>query len=496
MYYEKLDDLPSDFLWGAASAAYQIEGASNINGKGPSIWDTYAHVDGNTWQNTNGDTAVDHYHHLEEDIALMAKLGLKAYRFSISWSRVIPNGMGPVNQSGLDFYQKLINALIDAKIEPIVTLYHWDLPQALQDKFGGWESRQTVDAFQAYCQTVFKTFGSQVKYWVTFNEQNVFTSMGYRWGQHPPKVTSLKRMLAANHLINIANAQAICLCHNMCPHAKIGPSFGYGPVYSATDDPNDVLASLNADDFNNNWWLDVYCRGEYPYFLLKQFQRQGIALQITEDDQALLKRAHPDFLGVNYYHGGTVQTNRLQKPTANTKHFSATDPYLMQPASKQSETPEVSMFNAVPNTHLAKTKWGWEIDPTGFRIALRQLYEKYQLPLFVTENGLGSQDQLINGQVHDQDRITYLRQHLTALKAAVMDGVSVIGYCAWSFTDLLSWLNGYRKRYGFVFIDCDDYGHGSLNRIPKDSFYWYQQQIKSNGHNLQFTKGETTDGIS
>lgn len=491
MYYEHLDEFPPNFLWGAASAAYQIEGAYQEAGKGKSIWDTYAHTPGNTYQGTNGDVAIDHYHHMDEDVALMAKMGLRAYRFSVAWTRIIPDGEGEVNEAGLDFYRRLIHELKKNNIEPVLTLYHWDLPQALQDRYGGWESRGTIPAFVKYCRTLFAAFKDDVKYWVTFNEQNVFTSMGYRWENHPPKVSNVKRMFAANHIVNLANAEAINAFHEMVPNGMIGPSFGYGPVYPLTGDPNDVLAGLNADDFNNNWWLDVYCRGEYPYFLMKQLQRMGVAPTVTDADAQLLKSAHPDFLGVNYYHGGTVQENRLQKPVkADTqKEFSAIDPYLMQPKDDQAQSPEIPMFNSVANPSLKKTDWGWEIDPVGFRIALRQLYEKYRLPMFVTENGLGARDELKDGQVNDDYRIQYLEAHVQTMKEAITDGVDLIGYCAWSFTDLLSWLNGYRKRYGFVYVDRDDDSERTMARIPKASYFWYQHLIATNGSEIGPEKG-------
>lgn len=487
MYYKQLDDFPKNFLWGAASAAYQIEGGFDADGKGPSIWDVYAHQPGNTFKGTTGDVAIDHYHHMDEDVALMAKMGLKAYRFSVAWSRVIPDGDGAVNEAGLDFYRRLIKALKQNHIEPVLTLYHWDLPQALQDKYNGWESRQVIPAFEKYCRTLFEAFKDDVKYWVTFNEQNVFTGMGYRWGNHPPKVQDTKRMFAANHIINLANATVINLFHQLVPTGMIGPSFGYGPVYPLTGAPEDVLAAVNADDFNNNWWLDVYCRGEYPYFERKALTRAGLMPEVTAADDALLKSAKPDFLGINYYHGGTVQQNRLEKPVkdGNAKEFSATDPYLMQPKAEQAQSPEVPMFNAVANPYLAKTAWGWEIDPVGFRVGLRQVYEKYRLPLFVTENGLGALDELKDGEIDDSYRIDYLQDHLKTMKEAITDGVDMIGYCAWSFTDLLSWLNGYKKRYGFVYVDRDDDGPKDLKRIPKKSFYWYRDIIAQNGAQIK-----------
>lgn len=482
MYYKRLKKFPKDFLWGAASAAYQIEGAWNEDNKGPSIWDTFSKLPGKTFHGTNGDVAVDHYHRYHEDVRLMAEMGLKAYRFSIAWSRIIPDGDGELNPAGLKFYDDLIDDLLEHGIQPVITLYHWDIPQALQDKYGGWESREVIGAFKKYCAAVFEQYGDRVTYWVTFNEQNVFTAMGYRWASHPPNVTDVRRMYAANHIVNLANATAINLFHEMVPKGKIGPSFGYGPAYPITADPNDILAADNADDFNNNWWLDVYCRGTYPALVMNHLKSLGIAPEVTAADDRLLKSAKPDFLGINYYHGGTFQQNKIEHPAKGDEHckdFSSTDPYLMQPKDSQAQEPETPMFSNVQNPYLTKTEWGWEIDPVGFRIALRRVYEKYQLPIMVTENGLGAQDQLEDGKVvNDQYRIDYLQAHITEMQRALTDGVELLGYCAWSFTDLLSWLNGYKKRYGFVYIDRDDDSQRDLARIPKKSFYWYQDFIR------------------
>lgn len=489
MFHKKLDNFPADFLWGASSAAYQIEGASAEDGKGKSIWDVYAHEKGNTYKGTSGDVAVDHYHKYKEDVSLMKKMGLKAYRFSISWSRIIPEGEGKVNINGLQFYHNLIHELKKAHIEPILTIYHWDLPLALQEKYGGWESVKTIAAFKNYAKLLFKEFGTKVKYWVTINEQNVFTSMGYRWGTHPPKKHSIKLMLLANHHINIANAEVIKLFHQMVPNGMIGPSFGYGPTYAKTSDPEDVLASMNANDFNNNWWLDVYCTGKYPFFCKKQFEKLNIMPEVSGKEQKILEdtEAHPDFLGINYYHGGTFQQNRIQKAVKSDEQerFNKTDPYLEQPKEGKANEPEIPMFNNVENSYVDKTQWGWEKDPTGLRIALRQVYEKYHLPIMITENGLGAQDKVVNGKINDSYRISYLSDHIIAMQEAITDGVNLLGYCAWSFTDLLSWLNGYSKRYGFVYVDQNDQENGSLKRIPKRSFSWYKNVIKSNGKDLK-----------
>lgn len=488
MYHQQLEHFPKEFLWGAASAAYQVEGAWDEDGKGPSIWDQFSRIPDKTFEGTNGDVAVDHYHRYKEDVALMKELGMKAYRFSVSWSRVIPDGDGEINEAGLAFYEDLVDELLANGVEPVLTLFHWDLPQSLQERYLGWESRKTAEAFEKYCRILYQRLGKKVTYWVTMNEQNVFIPLGYRWAAHPPAVTDLKRMYAANHIVNLANAKAVKLFHELVPDGKIGPSFGYGPIYPLTADPSDVLAAENAEVFNNEWWLSVYCRGKYPRVLLKQLEKFGLAPTVLPEDRALLEdpAARPDFLGVNYYHGGTVKTNRIEKPAQEEKEFSKTDPYLMQPKGDQAQTPEIPMFNGVANPYLEKTAWDWEIDPIGLRVALRRLQARYDLPLFITENGLGAVDELTaEGQVHDSYRIEYLKAHLLELQKALTDGVEVIGYCAWSYTDLLSWLNGYKKRYGFVYIDRDEHNEKQLARIKKDSFYWYQEVIQTNGASLK-----------
>ncbi|KXT66117.1 Beta-glucosidase / 6-phospho-beta-glucosidase [Streptococcus gallolyticus] len=488
MYHKTLDDFPKEFLWGAASAAYQVEGAWDADGKGPSVWDQFSKIPNKTFEGTNGDVAVDHYHRYKEDVALMKKMGLKAYRFSVAWSRVIPDGDGQVNQAGLAFYANLIDELISNGIEPVLTLYHWDLPLALQERYGGWESRKTINAFLKYCDILFTAFKDKVKYWVTFNEQNVFTTLGYRLEAHPPGVRDLKRMYEANHIVNLANAKAIALFHQMVPNGLIGPSFGYGPMYPLTANPTDVLAAENGEALNNSWWLDVYCKGQYPKVIFKQLKALGLAPTLEEGDEEILKLGKPDFVGINYYHGGTAKVNGFEdteEAVATDKDSNVTDPYLMQNNRSEEVSPEKVMFAVVDNPYLEKTDWGWEIDPAGFRVALRRIYDRYDLPVFVTENGLGAIDELTaDGEIHDDYRIQYLEKHLLEMKKAITDGVEVIGYCAWSFTDLLSWLNGYKKRYDFVYVNRDEYSEKDLARIPKDSFYWYQTVIETNGSDI------------
>lgn len=479
MIYEKTAKFRDDFLWGSASAAYQVEGAWDKDGKGESVWDVYTRIPGTTFKETDGKVAVDHYHRYKEDVALMAEMGLKAYRFSIAWTRIYPDGKTELNEAGLEFYEQLIDELIAHNITPVVTLYHWDLPQHLQDLYGGWESREIIEDFNRYCVTLFKHFGDKVKHWVSLNEQNIFMTLGYVTAMHPPAVKSHKRMLQANHIANVANATVIESFKQYVPDGMIGPSFAYGPVYPYSCDPQDILSAENAEDLNNHWWLDVYCKGEYPTFAFKYYERLGIAPIVEEGDLELLARAKPDFIGINYYQTGTVASNPIDGvgPSEGMNNTGK------KGTAKENGLPGV--FKNVKNPNLETTNWDWAIDPTGLRVGLRRLTSRYNLPILITENGLGEFDQLEeNDVVNDSHRIDYLSAHVLACKEAVTDGVDLLGYCTWSFTDLLSWLNGYQKRYGFVYVDREENDEKELRRIKKNSFYWYQNVIESNGEDL------------
>lgn len=470
---------PSDFLWGAASAAYQVEGGWNADGKGPSVWDEFARVPGNTFQGSHGEVAVDHYHRFREDVALMAEMGLRAYRFSVSWPRVLPQGRGTRNEQGLRFYDELIDALLAHDIEPIVTLYHWDLPRSLQEAYGGWESRQIVDDFDAYARVLFERFGPRVKYWVTLNEQNLFTSQGYVTGRHPPGVTDERRFHLANHHAFLASARAIRSCRALAPHAVIGPSFALSPSYPASSRPDDIVASDNADEFLNHWWLDVYCRGLYPMVPFTHLQSLGLLPEVTAADDELLKSARPDFLGVNYYQSLTYTTNPIGGVTEG--HYNTTG---QRGTTNSSGRP--GWYRTTANPNLDTTNWDWNIDPVGLRVALRRLTSRYRLPLLITENGLGEFDQLTDTlEVDDDYRIRYLNSHLEECRIAIEEGVPLIGFCPWSFTDVLSWLNGYQKRYGFVYVRRTETDDLDLKRIKKKSFNWYREVIRSGGANLQ-----------
>ncbi len=465
----------SDFLWGSASAAYQIEGAANIAGKGASIWDEYSHKPGTTFKNTNGDVAIDFYHKYEEDIKLMHEIGLKAYRFSISWPRVLPNGKGLINEEGVNFYHKVIDLLISYGIEPILTLYHWDLPKSLQDEYGGWENRQIIEDFANYAKLIYKEFGSKVKYIVTMNEQNIFTSLGYHKMMHPPKKHDFQLFLDVNHICNLANAKAIKIYKEMGLSGKIGPSFAYGPLYAKTCSPDDVLAMEDASELGNYFWLDPYLRGSYSNIQIKLLEKLGYFIKFEDGDRELLKEGIPDFIGINYYSTGTVAKERIQstvKSAGNTVQGEKVD------------NPTEAYYHYVDNEYVRLTDWNWVIDPKGIKVALRRLYSRYEIPVLITENGLGAYDTLDDGYVHDQYRIDYLKEHIEAIGDAISDGVEVLGYCTWSFQDLFSWTNGYAKRYGFVYIDRDEESAKELKRYKKDSFYWYKDVIASNGEKL------------
>jgi 6-phospho-beta-glucosidase len=316
-----------------------------------------------------------------------------------------------------------------------------------------------------------------VRTWITLNEQNHNLINAYRLGTHPPAVQDEKRFYAANHNAFLANAAAILAFRRLVPEGRIGPSFAYSPAYPASSDPRDMLAFENAEDFMNAWWLDAYCLGRYPGAALAHLREIGFAPDIRDGDMETMARARPDFLGVNYYFSVTYAANALDGATPqriNTTGEKGTTPVSGLPG----------LFRTAPNPHLATTDWDWAVDPVGLRVGLRRLFSRYDLPLLITENGLGAFDRLEDERVHDGARIAYLRDHLSACKAALADGVSLMGYCVWSFTDVLSWLNGYQKRYGLVYVNRDENDPRDLRRVRKDSFAWYAETIRQNGANL------------
>lgn len=473
---------PSDFLWGSASAAYQIEGGYQSGNKGMSVWDSFVRIPGKTYQETTGDIAVDHYHRFKEDIALMAEMGLQTYRFSIAWSRIYPDGNKAINPLGIAFYHELIDECLSYKIEPMITIYHWDLPQHLQDAYGGWENRQIVDDYVQYATTLFREYGSKVKYWITMNEQNVFTRLGWMSGAHPPgKINDEKLFYQVNHHAFMAHAKTVLVFKKLVPFGMIGASFNYHASYAKDAHPQHALAKADYDDLINYWWLDMYGYGRYPKAAWQYLEEKGVTPDVQDGDSAILKEAASklDFLGINYY-----RTDMIAYCDENEESAAA----IFNTTGKKGTTQTVKvpgMYQVPLNPYLPTTDWDWTIDPEGLRFCCREITSRYDLPIIITENGLGAFDKLEDGKIHDPYRIAYLQKHLLALKKAIEEGCNVIAYCTWSFTDLLSWLNGYQKRYGFVYIDRQEAEHsGTLARIKKDSYDWYKEVIASNGASL------------
>jgi 6-phospho-beta-glucosidase len=460
---------PSDFLWGASISAYQAEGAWNADGKGPSIIDMHSGLSENS---ADFAVAADHYNRVLEDIALFKELGLKAYRFSIPWTRIIPNGEGSVNPLGVAHYHQVIDALIEADIEPIVTIYHFDLPDAL-DQNGGWLNRENIDAFVEYCRVLFQEYGSKVKYWLTINEQNMMILYSQALGTAGRNGGDMRVMYQQNHHMFLAQAKAMALFHEMVPDGKIGPAPNIVSVYPATPDPADVVAADDWDAVRNLLYLDLSVRGSYHPVAWAYLKERGWTPRILDGDLEVLEAARPDFIAFNYYSTQTVGAS-----SGNTSDLQT------RGEDQQIVRGEVGLYRAYKNEYLPTNAFGWEIDPIGMRTTLRRVWDRYRLPLIITENGLGAPDELVDGRVHDDYRIDYLRRHIEQIQWAISEGVECFGYCPWTAIDLVSTHQGMRKRYGFVYVDRDDNGLGTLERYRKDSFFWYQKVIATNGTNL------------
>lgn len=470
MEHKKLKQFDENFFWGASTSAYQVEGAWNEDGKGMSVMDMAKHPEGTS----DFKIASDQYHRYKEDVALFAKLGLKVYRFSIAWTRVLPEGTGKINEKGIQFYSDLIDELLAHNIKPIITMYHFDLPYALQQK-GGWSNRDTIDAFENYAKALFTYFGDRVEYWLTINEQNMMILHGANIGTVDSNSKNIeKELYQQNHHMLLAQAKAMKLCHAMCPNSKIGPAPNISSVYPASSKPEDVLAAQNFSAIRNWLYLDMAVFGRYNSIAWSYMSEKGYTPSIQEGDMEILSDTKPDFIAFNYYSTATVVQN-----TDNASNYNSI-------GDQQSAEVEVGVYSGVSNANLQKTEFGWEIDPVGFRSTLREVNERYNLPLIITENGLGAFDELEEGDVINDDyRIDYLRKHIEQAKLAVTDGVNLIGYCPWSAIDLISTHQGFRKRYGFIYVDRDDFDLKDLRRIPKKSFYWYKKVIETNGDNLE-----------
>lgn len=470
MIYQKLLDFPEHFLWGASTSAYQVEGAWDEDGKSPSIIDMYEHPAGYA----DFTVASDHYHHFAEDIALFAKMGLKAYRFSIAWTRILPQGTGEVNPAGVEHYRAVIAECRKYGIEPVVTMYHFDLPWCLEQQ-GGWLNRATIDAFENYARVLFTEYGGEVKYWLTINEQNTMIlhpgAIGLPKGGQLPSRKALYQM---NHHMMLAQARVMKLCHTMCPQAKIGPALNLTAMYPETCRPEDAIAAHNWEVLRCWNFADVPVFGQYHPLAMRYLEDRGLTPEIQPDDWDTLAGAKPDFIAMNYYSTATIAASRGDASDVSAR---AGDQQIM--------LGEEGVYRAAENPYVGKTQYGWVVDPTGFRYTLRKVCERYHLPILITENGIGAPDKLeADGSVHDPYRIEFYEKHLHAMREAITDGVDMLGYCPWAAVDVVSTHQGYAKRYGFIYVDRDEQDLRDLRRYPKDSFYWYQKTIAENGKNL------------
>lgn len=446
---------PDDFVWGAATAAYQIEGATDEDGRGESIWDRFSHTPGKTLNGDTGDVACDHYHRWQDDIQLMRELGLQAYRFSVAWPRILPEGRGRINEAGLAFYDRLVDGLLEAGITPWVTLYHWDLPQALDDA-GGWTNRATVDAFAEYTEIVTQRLGDRVKHWITLNEPWCSSFLSYYIGEHAPGHKNFPEALQAVHTLLLAHGQAVPIVRRNSPDAQVGITLNLSQAYPATESPADQAAAWRYDGYFNRWFLDpLYGRG-YPEDI---FALYGDAVPAIEAGDFETIAAPTDFLGLNYYSPSFI-------------HDDPSDPLL-----------------GVGHTRLEDAEYtamNWVVYPKGLYDQLLRVPRDYPTgPLYITENGAAYADaepQDMNGElrVADAKRTHYYAEHLAAAQRAIQDGSPLKGYFAWSLMDNFEWAFGYTRRFGITYVD-----YQSQQRVLKDSGRWYSRVIAANALDVE-----------
>lgn len=462
-----IKQFPEKFIFGAASASYQVEGAFDADGKGLSNWDVFSKIEGKTFEGTNGDVAVDHYHRYKEDVQLMKKMGLQSYRFSISWSRILPKGIGEVNENGIKFYNDLIDELLLNDIEPIITLYHWDLPNCLEE-LGGWSNTDSVDWFLEYANLCISEFADKVNKIITFNEMSVFVTHGYIKAAHPPNLSDETLFAKALHNVNMAHAKCVIETKKKFPTLKIGITHAIGPSYPMSTSKEDFLQKKLLDEYNYKLYFDASLKGKYTKTEIYTSLLNSYGTTKMYDDCKVMREAAAlnDFVGINYYQPSRISATSTPdcKVRKNQTREKATGA-----AEKRCD-------------YLNYSKWGWEIYPDALYDILRDIYMDYNgIEIIITENGLGDEDPVDNGVIDDVNRIHYINDHLFQVKKAITNGINVSGYYAWSFTDLLSWLNGYKKQYGFVYVDHNN----NLERICKSSFHWYSEVIKSMGENIQ-----------
>lgn len=473
---------PKGFLWGGATAANQCEGAYDVDGKGLSTADVMTagargvprrvtpELEPGTYYPSH--MAIDHYHHYAEDIALFAELGFTCYRFSVNWTRIFPTGdEQEPNVAGLAFYDRILDELERYGIEPIVTISHFETPLGLVQKYGSWDNRAVIDCYLRYARTLFEHFRGRVHYWITFNEINCMSTQPWV-AAGIDSTDEAVRMRAAYHEL-VASAQATLLAHEIDPTNQVGTMYAGHFAYPASPKPSDVLGTMRFMQ-RMLFYLDVQCLGEYPPYKLKELERQGITLPVVPGDAETLRAGTVDFVSYSYY----LTHVTGEKTQGIIKGMNGID-------------------TGYKNPYLAKSEWGWSIDPEGLRYSLNLLYERYRRPVMVVENGLGAVDTVEpDGSIHDSYRIAYMRDHLLELERAIEhDGVPVMGYTMWGPLDIVSASTGeMKKRYGVIYVDVDDQGNGTFQRSKKDSFAWYQRVIATNGASLHDDMPAQSDG--
>ncbi|WP_462411494.1 glycoside hydrolase family 1 protein [Neobacillus sp. Marseille-QA0830] len=473
---------PEGFLWGGATAANQLEGAYLEGGKGLNIADVLPGgkirdslrnnpdfdlvVDESKYVYPNRD-GIDFYHRYKEDIALFAEMGFKTYRMSISWSRIFPNGNETEpNEAGLAFYDNVFDELVKYGIEPVVTLSHYEMPLYLVKEYGGWRSREVITFFERYARVVFNRYKDKVKYWLTFNEINSGVRrplFGLGFLPLKDKEENAQATFQAFHHQFLASALAVKWGHEIIPDSQIGCMLIYAPVYAYDCNPENMMYALETSRLLNNFCGDIHVFGEYPRFIQRHWKENNVQVQMQDGDLELLKQGKVDFISFSYY----MSLTEKKVKAANDEIAG-------------------NVFGGMKNPYLKASDWGWEIDPTGLRISLNELFDRYRLPLMIVENGLGAYDQVEeDGSIIDDYRIAYLREHIEAMGEAIEDGVELIGYTPWGCIDLVSAGTGQMsKRYGFIYVDKHDDGSGTLNRMKKKSFDWYKKVIETNGGKL------------
>lgn len=474
---------PKDFMWGASTSSAQVEGAYNEDGKGLTTWD-YEKKKINSG-NCSFKYASDFYHHYKEDIALMAEMGFKMFRMSISWARILPEGEGDINPKGIEFYKNVFSECHKYGIEPMVTIFHFDLPAALEEKYGSWANRKMADAYVNYCKVLFENYKDDVHYWLTNNEYNVMIYYG-AIDMMTGKPNDLNQLYNTGHVQLVAMAKAIHLCHELCPNAKIGPAPNIASYYPASSKPLDTIALMNMDELRNYMWLDPIIFGTYPKGINEYFKNNHIVLDIEEGDMEIMRTCHPDFIGFNCY--GNETAEYLDYYEMDMTSLIGADNRSLSYLQALTEKPGLGKGVNNPNFEV-NTVDGNRFDPYCIRVTARRLTDRYHLPLIITENGYGRKDILeADGSIHDTYRIEHLRRMIEEMAKGIEEGAMLFGYCPWSAIDLVSTREGISKRYGFIYVDRDEDDEkaktSAMKRYRKDSFYWYKKVIASNGEDL------------